>query len=308
MINIAIFTTSSRTIETLSALKDQLKLIVTKTDKVIGKNKFPTPNEAKKFAIENNIQYIEIEKLTKEKKLEIMQSLEKNKIELGLSFDFGYIIPEEIFNLPEYKFINIHFSLLPKHRGASAVQFAILEDDKEYGITYHLVSAKLDEGDTVFQAKFNLDESWNSGEAYEFLFHQTSKQIKNILKQYVEGKITPVSQNHNQATYTYSKTKPKYTFIFKEDAISNLKEEERVIFRKIKAYNPWPLLTVKISDLLNLKQFKNYRIKKGIKESLIIKIIDANYENEQLMITKLTPANGKKLNIKDFINGFFDKK
>ncbi len=309
MINIALLTTSSRTLQTAEILHKEfgLKLIVTKTDKIIGRSKTTEPNEIKKFAIENNISFIEIEKLNEEKKLEIYNSFIEKGINLGISFDFGFIIPENIFNLPEHKIINIHFSLLPKHRGASAVQFAILADDKEFGITYHLVAKKLDFGEIVYQTKYELDENLTAGEGYSFLFEKTAQEITNLIKEYLEGEKILTIQNENEATYTYSKTNPKYTFIFKEDAYTSLEEDERTIFRKIKAYNPWPLLYTEIKNLRNLTQFKKLKLKNHVDQNLIIKIINGNFVNNNVVITELTPANGKKTQIKDFINGYFEK-
>jgi len=309
MINIALFTTSSRTIQTAKVLSENfnLSLIVTKTDKIIGRNKLPEPNEVKIFALENNIDLIEIEKFDLNKKEEVYEKMIEKSIDLAISFDFGFIIPEKIFSFPNHKFINVHFSLLPKHRGASAVQFAILADEKEYGITYHYVSAKLDCGEILYQSEFTLDEKINSFEAYKFLFEKTSQEIVSIINQVIQGKLLPIAQNEDFASITYSKTNPKHTFIFKEDAYSDLKESERVLFRKIKAYNPWPILHTEIKNFNNLEQFKNLKLKKNIDSNLIVKILDANFENNHLIVKEVTPAGKNKTNILDFINGYFEK-
>jgi len=309
MIKIALFTTSSRTLETAKLLNDKfdLSLIVTKTDKVIGKNKNPEPNEVKKFAIENKIDFIEIEKFDLEKKEEVFESLQNKSIDLAISFDFGFMIPEKLFNFPKHGFINIHFSLLPKHRGASAVQFAILADEKDYGITYHYVVAKLDCGDILYQSTYPLNENLTSGEAYEFLFKKTTQEIEEIINGVVNSKFVPIKQNEDWSSITYSKTNPKHTFIFKEDAYSTLQENERELFRKIKAYNPWPILYTELKNLTNIKQFDKYKLKKNINENTLVKISNANFINNQLEITEFTPAGKKKIGFKEFINGYFEK-
>ena len=116
-----------------------------------------------------------------------------------------------------------------------------------------------------------------------------------------------ITQDENGASYTYSTSNPKYTFIFKEDAYSKLDEDERYLFRKIKAYNPWPLLYTEIGNLRSLNQFKNLKLKSHIDQNLIIKIVNGKFVNDSLFITEITPANGKKTQIKDFINGYFEK-
>lgn len=309
MINIALFTTSSRTIETARVLNKNfnLKLIVTKNDKIVGRSKVAEPNEVKLFAIENKINLIEIEKFDLEKKEQVIQLMIQNNIDLGISFDFGFIIPEKLFNLPPLKFINIHFSLLPKHRGASAVQFAILADEKEFGITYHYVSAKLDCGEILYQSIFNLDENLTAGDAYKFLFVKTSEEIVEVLNKIIKKEVLPQVQNEEFSTITFSKTNPKHTFIFKEDAYSDFSEHERTLFRKIKAYNPWPILYTEIKNLLKINQFKDYILKPEVDENLIVKVSDANFNNNHLQIVEITPTGKKKLNYKEFTNGYLIK-
>lgn len=304
MNKIAFFSTSSRPIKALEALAKnfEISLIVTKTDKIVGKSKFPTPNEIKKFALQNKIPLFEIEKFDLNKKEELLQLLNEIKPDLCLTFDFGFIVPKSLFDIPIKGFINTHFSLLPKHRGASAVQFAILNDDKEFGITYHLIDASLDTGDIIYQSKFSLNENLSSGQAYEYLFDEASKEISNVLKKYLANETSPLPQDHGAASYTYSKSNPKHTFIFKEDAVIETGDTDRKIFRKIKAFNPWPLLRVELKELLQLKQFSNLKPKN--QNEVYLKVNEAVFVNGNLDITEVTVENGKKLNIKDFISGY----
>ena len=308
MNKIAFFSTSSRPIKSLEELSKKFEVvcIVTKEDKIIGKNKIATPNEVKSFAIKNNIPFIELGKFNLEMREKVIQMISELKPDIALSFDFGFIIPKDLLSIPKFGFINTHFSLLPKHRGASAVQFAILNDDSEYGITYHLVDATLDTGDIIYQSKYPLDENLKSEEAYKFLFEVASRELPKVISRYILGELLPFPQDHALATYTYSKTNPKHTFIFKEDAILNPEKSERTIFREIKAFNPWPLLEANIPDLTHLKQFSNYVVKKG-KENSKVKILDANYTNNQLTITEVTVIGGKRLKMNEFFNGYFDK-
>ena len=308
MNKIAFFSTSSRPIKTLEELSKHFEIvfIVTKEDKVIGKNKAPTPNEVKKFAIKNNIPFIELSKFNLEMKEKVTQLILNYKPDIALSFDFGFIIPKDLLKLPKFGFVNTHFSLLPKHRGASAVQFAILNDDKEFGITYHMIDASLDTGEIIYQSKYELNENMNSDQAYSFLFEKSINELPDIISKFIEGELKSTPQDHNLASYTFSKSNPKHTFIYKEDALFNLSKNERQIFREIKAYNAWPLLEANISDLLKLSQFSSLKLKNG-KENLKVKIIDGVFSNNQLFITEVTVVGGKKLDIKNFINGYFDK-
>ncbi len=309
MNKIAFFSTSSRPIKSLEELAKNFEicLIVTKSDRIIGRNKEKTPNEVKKFAIQHNIPLFEINKMDLDTKTRLEQTLTEIKPDMALTFDFGYIVPKNLFEIPKHKFINIHFSILPKYRGASAVQFAILNDEKEYGITYHLIDATLDTGDILYQSKFELNENHNSEEAYNFLFDKTKDEINKILNEYLAGKLILSPQDHTKAVYTYSKTNPKHTFIFKEDAIIHKITSERALFREIKAFNPWPKPEIKTSLLLSLNQFKNYDLKDKDVDP-VLKINDSNFINNQIEITNVTIINGKSLDIKDFISGYLRKK
>lgn len=308
MNKIAFFSTSSRPVKSLQELasKFNICLVVTKSDRLIGKNKEKTPNEVKKFAVEHNIPVFEIDKMDSETKIKLEQKLTEIAPDLAITFDFGYIVPKNLFDIPKYKFVNIHFSLLPKYRGASAVQFAILNDEKEYGITYHLIDATLDTGDILYQSKYPLNENLNSEEAYQYLFEKSINEISPFINRYLEGKIKPIPQEHSKAVYTYSKTNPKHTFIFKEDAFIGNVSDERRLFREIKAFNPWPKPQIQTSLLLKLNQFKNFQLK-DTNNNPILKINDAKFINNNLEITEVTVVNGKTLKIADFISGFLKR-
>lgn len=308
MNKIAFFSTSSRPVKSLQELSSKFNicLVVTKSDRLIGKNKEKTPNEVKKFAVEHNIPVFEIDKMDSETKIKLEQKLTEIAPDLAITFDFGYIVPKNLFDIPKYKFVNIHFSLLPKYRGASAVQFAILNDEKEYGITYHLIDATLDTGDILYQSKYPLNENLNSEEAYQYLFEKSINEISPFINRYLEGKIKPIPQEHSKAVYTYSKTKPKHTFIFKEDAFIGNVSDERRLFREIKAFNPWPKPQIQTSLLLKLNQFKNFQLK-DTNNNPILKINDAKFINNNLEITEVTVVNGKTLKIADFISGFLKR-
>lgn len=306
MNKIAFFSTSSRPVKSLEELskKFEISLVVTKTDKIIGRDKEKTPNEIKKFAIKNGIELFEIDKFSSETKENLKRVLIQKAPDLALTFDFGYIVPKELFEIPKHRILNIHFSLLPKYRGASAVQFAILNDEKEYGITYHLIDATLDTGDILYQSRYALNENFNSEEAYQYLFDKASQEVCGVIQEYLEGKLSPIPQNHELATYTYSKTYPKHTFIFKEDAEINNVMNERLFFRQIKAFNPWPKPQIEAALLLSLKQFKGYSLKD---KNPLLKINQANFYNNQVEITEVTVLNGKTLKINDFISGYLKK-
>ena len=126
--NVAFFGTSDRSINILNSLNENFDLVlcVTKNDTVVGRKKEIRETQVKTWTKKNNTPYLTISSAKKEKN-NIIKTLKEHKVDIAVVADFSFIIPEEIINTPQYKMINIHFSLLPKYRGASPVQHAIIK-------------------------------------------------------------------------------------------------------------------------------------------------------------------------------------
>ena len=195
----------------------------------------------KTWAKENKVDFVEINNLKGDDLIKVLESLKNHTVEYGIVADFSLLIPEEIIEYFNKKLINIHFSLLPNYRGASPVQFSILDGEKRFGITYMLVEKGLDTGDILKEFEYKLPDNTTTGEAYDLLFKKAGYDIVEVLEQYSKNNIAPLPQDHEKATYTFSPSNPKSTFIFKEDAHINWKESMDVIDRKIRAFNPWPI-------------------------------------------------------------------
>jgi methionyl-tRNA formyltransferase len=96
--------------------------------------------------------------------------------------DFSFIIPEDILTAPKHGIINIHFSLLPKWRGAAPVQFSILNGDETTGITYQLTSKEMDRGDIIYQIGYKMADNETSDELYNKLFQIAADNLSNVIK------------------------------------------------------------------------------------------------------------------------------
>ena len=137
--NLAFFGTSDRSIPLLEALKNSdfdLVLCITKEDTVIGRERKSKSTAVKEWSEANRVQYVTIEKLDSQSTAYIKNLILEKNIELCVVTDFSILIPEELLSAPKHGFVNVHFSLLPSYRGASPVQFAILNGDKKTGVTF----------------------------------------------------------------------------------------------------------------------------------------------------------------------------
>lgn len=330
---IAFFGTSDRSIPILNTLSDsfsfpnasssnlELVLCITKQDSKVGRHHITKETAVKTWAKSHNIPSFCIEKLDNEgvskltsfacvvEQLKIVELLKSSAVDVGVVADFSLILKQEIVDTPPFKLINIHFSLLPKYRGASPVQFAILNGDKKTGISFYLMDKNMDTGKILAQVEYTLTGNETSGELYKTLFDIAAKKLPNVITEYVGGKITPVPQDESLATYTYSKTHPKNTFIYKEDAQIDWSKDIEYIKRAIRAYNPWPISWSTLSDLDN-SQFlreKGLKIRAGANKSLKIKFYELDEVHDVRLrrwTAKVQVEGGKILSWKDFENGY----
>jgi methionyl-tRNA formyltransferase len=302
MINISFFGTSDRSISILETLINDpeisLKLCVTKNDTKVGRKQETRETEVKKWALAHSIPLFTTDSLKKDS-ANVAEIIKTQDITLGIVADFSFIIPEEVFSAFPRGMINIHFSLLPKWRGASPVQFAILNGDITTGITYHLVASKLDNGDIISQIGYKMSGTETSGSLYEHLFPVAARNLPNVIKNYIAEMGTVQKQDDSQATYTWSPSHPKSTFIYKEDAKIDWTKSPVQIEQAIRAYDPWPIAWTTLGELA-----KNTTGKEIQNKETKIKIFSADISENKLRIKTLQVEGKKVTDWNSFANGY----
>ena len=308
MIKIVFFGTSDRSVPILESLKINFSLVlcVTKEDVVVGRHQTPKEVEVKRWAKENGVKFVTINESLKKEAQKIIEQIKCSGAVLGVVADFGFIIPQEILAIFPQGLINIHFSLLPKYRGASPVQFAISNGDAQTGITYQLMEKTLDTGPIVDQITYKLIGTETSGELYKTLFNLSAKHLPKIINDYLDGKTTPKAQNETQASYTYSPTHPSATYIFKEDARINWNDDVKKIDACIRAYNPWPTAWTTLGEMQKAKDkiIGFTHIKDSKNASKVAKIYEVKTLDNKVAIEKIQPESGKILSWEQFKNGY----
>ncbi len=154
--------------------------------------------------------------------------------DLAVVAAYGKILTREQLEAPKYGCINIHPSLLPKYRGASPIQTAILNSDKTTGITIIKMDTEVDHGSIIYQDIINLSENDNFDILSKKMFSLAAEVLPAIIADFTKGKTTPVEQNHAMATYCERLTRESGYF-----PIDNPPTPE-VLDRMIRAYYPWP--------------------------------------------------------------------
>ncbi len=322
MINVAFFGTSDKSTPILEVLNKNfnLKLCVTKVDTFIGRKKERRETEVKKWAKKANIELIEIYNLKGDNLSNVIRGLIKHNIDLCIVSDFSFIIPSGIFNTPRYGMINVHFSLLPKYRGASPIQHAILNNEKTTGVTFQLINAGMDTGDILCQYTYKLRGTETTQELTHSLYELAAANVIQCTIKYVKCDIKPKKQIESDATYCISKTHPKSTLIYKEDAKLSWTDDMLNIYAKIRAFYAWPIAHTTLHDMkrhdlryntqgicfcIDLAQCKIFDTAKS---DLSVKIYKAHINKlngcATLCVDEIQVEGGNKMKWKDFVNGY----
>jgi methionyl-tRNA formyltransferase len=183
--------------------------------------------------------------------------------------------------MPKLGILNVHPSLLPKYRGASPIETAILNDDKNTGVTIMLMDEKMDHGPIVLQEELNFTHWPNKEEVRKDLAKVGGQMLVDCIPELLKGTLQTIPQNHDSATFT--------KLIKKEDGEIHDTDFELKKYLKYLAYTPWPGVFFFIT-----KNDKKIRIK----------ITQAVYENEQFVIKKVIPEGKSEMTFESFKNGY----
>lgn len=215
--NFAFFGTSDYCIPILDALHNNfdLRLVITRPDKPIGRKKILTPSATKLWAEQHNISVITPSTLKKDSpdRALTMKQIDNVTMDLAVVSDYGLIIPETLFNKPRLGTLNVHFSKLPDLRGPSPVQYTLLRGDPETWITIFKLESpqeleiKMDSGPILFQKSYPVKDEDTTATLYTRLFKEAAHVLPQIIENYSENRVAPRPQNHNLATYCRFLTK-----------------------------------------------------------------------------------------------------
>jgi methionyl-tRNA formyltransferase len=280
-IKFVFFGTPERAAKTLEIMKGHglvPSLIVTVPDKPQGRKMEIHNSPVKRWALNNNIPLEEPEKISSP---EFEKTIKGSEWDLFVIVGYGKILPKWLLELPKHKSINVHYSLLPKYRGATPVETQILEGDKTTGVSIMLIDEEMDHGPILNTAEIPMPEPMPSNpELVETLTNLGGELLVETIPLWIKGELKAQEQDHSQATYTH-----KFS---KEDGLISLSDNSLENFRKMQAFKPWPRTYF----------FFN---KNGTEIKVII--TEAEYKNGELIIKKVIPEGKKEMNWQDFLRG-----
>lgn len=270
-------------------------------DKPVGRKQVLTPPPVKILAQEHNIPIYQ-----PADKIELSHSLLAISPKLVITAAYGLILPKDVLEAPEYGCLNVHPSLLPKYRGPSPIQSAILNGDSATGVTIYKMDEQIDHGAIIAKSEWPLANSKiTTPELSKELASLGADLLIKILPDWLAGHLAPTPQDDSQATFT--------KIITKEDGRIDWRKSANEIERQIRAYTPWP----GSSSQWPITNDEWQKIK--ILEAEASKTTQARQPGEvfltdaddlaiqtahgALLVKKLQPAGGQPMNAADFLRG-----
>lgn len=205
-----------------------VELVVTQPEKPAGRGRRPTPSAVKAFALERDLPVIEPARIRTDE--EALERVRAAAPDVNVVVAYGQIIPRAIHSLPPYKSLNVHFSLLPKYRGAAPVAWTILNGDPESGVTIMELNDRMDEGDILAQERVPVGPEETAAE----LERRLADLGADLLVRTLEGidRLPRVPQDHGQATLA-----PK---LKSEDGRIDWRSTAQAVDRRVRALGDRP--------------------------------------------------------------------
>lgn len=203
--------------------------VFTQPDRPVGRGHKLEMPPVKREALENGLNVLQFERVRRQEGLDAMRAL---KPDLVVTAAFGQILSRKLLDVPRMGTINVHASLLPRHRGAAPINWCLIQGERVTGVTTMLTDAGLDTGDMLLKREVEIGESETAGELTERLAQVGADLLVETVRRYAAGEIAPEKQNENEMTY-----EPLLT---KELGKIDWKQEAQAIANLVRGVNPWP--------------------------------------------------------------------
>lgn len=277
--------------------RHEVAAVVTQPDKPNSRGNAVIYSPVKQLALEHDIPVLQPIKASSEESVAEIASYEPDIIVVAA---YGQILRENLLNLPKYRCINVHASLLPKYRGASPIQWAVINGDEETGISIMYMEKGLDTGDVILQKSLKLDPDETAGSLHDRLGELAGPVLLEAMDMIENGTADPVPQDDSQSSYVSMLDKSMGEL----DFTKNSEELERLIRGLI----PWPGAYTRI----NGKMLKIWKAAvgdvKGLKPGEIYTAIPGEFYigtgDGSLNILELQLEGRKRMFTSDFLRGF----
>ncbi|MGT2963192.1 methionyl-tRNA formyltransferase [Streptococcus sp. S784/96/1] len=268
--------------------------VVTQPDRAVGRKKEIKMTPVKEVALAHNLKIYQPEKLSGSEEMAELMALGADGI---VTAAFGQFLPTKLLDSVGFA-VNVHASLLPKYRGGAPIHYAIINGEKEAGVTIMEMVKEMDAGDMVSKASTPILDEDNVGTMFEKLAVVGRNLLLETLPGYIAGEIKPEPQDHSQATFSPNIT-PKQEQI-------DWTKSARDVFNQVRGMCPWPVAHTYLAG----QRFKVYDTEVVEGEGAPGQILEKNKKtlvvatgNGAISLRVVQPAGKPKMEIIDFLNG-----
>ncbi|MCX7744561.1 MAG: methionyl-tRNA formyltransferase [Flavobacteriales bacterium] len=296
------------TLEKLLEAGKQIVAVITAPDRPAGRGQQIHYSEVKQCALKHGIMVLQPEKLKDPAFLETYYAL---KPDLNIVVAFR-MLPESVWAHPKYGTINLHASLLPQYRGAAPINWAIMNGEKQTGLTTFFIEKEIDTGKIILQQKMDIGDEETAGELHDRMMFIGAEMVLKTVEMIEKGEVHSIDQKQIiENEHIILKPAPK---IFKDDCKINWNQSLTQIHNQIRGLSPYPsAFTILIGDNYpetplkiyksSIKHFKNTE-KSGTIGTDGKKHIWVNHSEGALYIEELQLAGRKRLKAEEFLRGF----
>ena len=272
----------------------EVLLVVTQPDKYVGRKKVLTFSPVKEEALKYNIPVFQPIKIRED-----YEEIKKYKPDLIVTCAYGQIVPKGVLDIPRLGCINVHASLLPKYRGGAPIQHAIMNGEKETGITIMYMDEGMDTGDMIDSEKVLID-SKDTLSTFSLKLSKTGAELlERVLPSIIDGTNKRVKQDDHMATYA--------RIIKREDERLDFHKKALEIYNQIRALNIEPLANFVLNgeEIKVIEGYVGEDAKKDVGCICEIKkdAIGIACSDKVFYVTKLKPFGKKEMNVRDYLNG-----
>jgi len=284
-------------LQALHESRHEIILVVTQPDRPRGRGRKIMPSPVKESAIRYGYDLSQPERVKSDTFLDIIAGL---KPDLLVVVAFGQVLPKQLLEIPPFKAINVHASLLPRYRGPAPIQWAIINGEKETGVTTMMMDEGLDTGDILLRQAVQISLEDTSATLHDKLAEEGACLLLETLENLTSGKLTPTPQDPALASYV--------PMLQKKDGHINWELPAKDIANFIRGINPWPGAFTFCGDT-RLKIFKSKFLDKETHETPGTVLMSFPDEmlvatgKGTLLIEELQGSSGKCLATKDYLCG-----
>lgn len=285
------------TLRTLHTSRHSVLSVVTQPDRPQGRGQELQASPVKRYALENGLDVAQPEKASTP---DFVAQLAELKPDLIVVIAYGQILRENLLSLPKHFCMNVHASLLPQYRGAAPINWAIINGDKESGVTTMKIDKGLDTGDILLMKKVTIDHDDTARDLHDKLSIAGAALALQTIEQLDQGQLKSIPQNDAEATRA-----PK---LKKADGLLHWDREAESVRNRVRGMEPWP----GAFGFLNGRRLRFCKVETGPgmagdTAGEIMRVSDYGIEvgtlKDRIIVTEIQPEGKKRMTVQNYLQG-----